>query len=123
MWASRSWAWPVEIRPDVALEDRHQVLRQCGSPRHPLEVVTFAVVVRAVEARSRNPGMQPAEQRLVADVHAKGDLRLPAIAAEVALADQDPDDQALVAREEVEREAPGQCASAAGGAVSPGRNT
>ena len=52
------------------------------------------MVVGAVEARAGKARLQPAEQRLVADVHAQRDLRLLPVAAEVALADQDAHDEA-----------------------------
>ena len=39
----------------------------------------------------------------MADVHPQGDLRLPAVAAEVALTDQQPDDQPLLDGRELER--------------------
>ena len=50
------------------------------------------MVIRPVQARSRKPLHQPAEQALVANVHPQRDLRLSAVAAERRLADQEPGD-------------------------------
>jgi hypothetical protein len=51
------------------------------------------VAVRAVQARTREEGLQPEEQRLVAYVHAQRYLRTLPITTEMALADEDADDQ------------------------------
>ncbi len=51
------------------------------------------MVVGPVELRRWEPRHDPGEQRLVPRVHPQRDLRLAAVAAEVALADEDADDQ------------------------------
>jgi hypothetical protein len=86
----------VEVRRDVGLEQRQDVLHQRRPAGHPLVVAAAGVVVGPVEAGARKAVHQPAEHRLVAGVHAQDDLRLAAVAAERALADQEPDDEAAV---------------------------
>ena len=86
----------VELGGDAALEHRQDVLDERRPARHPLVVAAAAVPVGPVQARARKALDQPAKQRLVADVHAQGDLRLLAVAPERPLADQDADETAPV---------------------------
>jgi hypothetical protein len=101
----------VEIRRDVRLEDWQQLLDERRPARHPLEVAPPAVVIRPVEPRARDARFEPAQQRFVTDVHLERDVGLTAVAAEAALAHQQPDDHALIALAQH------------GGIVSPGRKT
>ena len=59
------------------------------------------MVVGAVQTRVREPLHQPAEQRLVADVHPHRDLWLLTVTAERGLADHQPDEQASVELDEL----------------------
>ena len=54
------------------------------------------MVIGPVQPGLREALHQPAEQRLVAHVQPHGDLGLLAVAAERRLADQDPDEQAVL---------------------------
>ena len=80
----------------VRFEDGEKVLGERAAAGHPLEIVAVAVVIRPVELAAWKPRLEPAEQSLVAYVHAQGDLRLTPITAEVALADEDPEQQAAL---------------------------
>jgi len=51
------------------------------------------VVVRTVERAARVGAAQPFERLLVADVHAQGHLGLAAISTEVALPDEEPEEE------------------------------
>ena len=51
------------------------------------------MVVRAVERAARVGAAQPLEGLLVADVHSQGHLGLAAVAAEVALPDEEPEEE------------------------------
>ena len=64
------------------------------------------MVIGAVQAGRREPLDQPAEQRLVADVHPQRDLGLLAVPAERALPDQQADEQPTIeVRERVQARA------------------
>src|SRR5205814_6165778 len=73
--------------------DRKHVLRQDGPASHPLIVVAPRVAVGTIEAGSREDILQPAEDRLVADVHAKRYLGVLTVAPEVSLADEQAGDE------------------------------
>jgi len=75
---------------EVLIQERHQLLSEVGSPGHPLEVASAAVVVRTVELASGEGLLEPVEEGLVIGVHPQGDVRLPAVSSEVAFADQEP---------------------------------
>jgi hypothetical protein len=79
------------------LEDRQQLLDECWSACHPLEVAAPSVVIGPVEPRARDARFEPAQQRLVTDVHLERDVGLTAVAAEAALTHQQTDDHALIA--------------------------
>jgi hypothetical protein len=86
----------VDVRRDRVLYGREHVLDQGAAAGHPLVVGTAAVVVRPVDLGPWEALGQPAEQRLVARVHAQRHLRLPSVAAEAALADEHADEDAPV---------------------------
>ena len=86
----------IELRSQVRLEDRKDVLDQGPSSRHPLVIGSAAVVVGAVQAAAREAVHQPLEQSFVTGVHAQDDLRLASIAAEGALADEEADKKATL---------------------------
>src|SRR6266704_751791 len=83
----------VEIRREPAVEERHEFIAKVWAPGHPLKVVSPAVVIRAIEASTRKGPLQPPEDRLVPDVHSQSHLGLAAVAAEVPLSDQKPDEE------------------------------
>jgi hypothetical protein len=78
----------VDLRGENALEQWEEVVAQISATSHPLVVVPTVVVIRAVKLSSREGSLEPAEDGLVADVHAQRHLRLPTISTEVTLADQ-----------------------------------
>lgn len=84
----------VQIVMKLPLEQRQELADKDRPPRHPLIVGTPAVVIWTVESRARKAGQEPAKERFMADVHSESYLRLLAIAAERALANQQPHDQA-----------------------------
>jgi len=76
----------VEIGPMT----RHQgqdLLAQLGTPGHPLEVATPAVMVGTVQTSTKRID-DPTEELLVPGMHPQRDLRVAPIAAEVTLPDQ-----------------------------------
>src|SRR5262249_3241977 len=77
-------------------EQWEEVVAQISATSHPLVVVPTVVVIRAVELSSWEGSLEPAEDGLVADVHAQRHLRLPTISTEVTLADQQPGKKAEV---------------------------
>jgi hypothetical protein len=58
------------------------------------------VRVGAIEASPRKGLLEPAEEALVADVHAECDVGLTSVAAEVAFADEQAEDEPLLERVE-----------------------
>jgi len=76
-----------EKRPDLITEHR--------PARHPLIVITPAVMVRAVQSRRREEPFEPEENTLVAFVHPQSDLRLAAVAAEAPFAGEESEHVAL----------------------------
>ena len=54
------------------------------------------MVVGAIQPAVGKPGLEPAEDRLVADVHPQHHLRLAPVPAERALADEQADEEASV---------------------------
>jgi len=73
----------------VFFENGHEDFPQVLSPSHPLVVAAAPVVIRAVEPPTREGLLNPDKKSFVVGVHAEGDVRLAAIAAEVSLADQE----------------------------------
>ena len=61
------------------------------------------MVVGPVDLRSGEPSLEPAKERLVPRVHAERDLRLPTIAAEAPLPDEDADKDPPVQFAEITR--------------------
>jgi hypothetical protein len=86
----------IQLGTDLGFEHREEFFDESGASHHPLEVAPTTVVVRPVEARARDPIFEPAQQRFVTDVHLQCDVRLSAVAAEVALTDQQTDHHPLV---------------------------
>src|SRR5438445_10855215 len=72
----------VDSGTQLALEHRKQLVDERPPTCHPLEIGSAAVVVGAIEARTGNPLDEPVKDRLVADVHAQGHLRLLTVTAE-----------------------------------------
>lgn len=72
----------------MALQYRQEILDKSSASGHPLEVGAATVVVGAIKARSGEPGCQPAEQRLVARMHAQRHLRLLAVPAKGTFTDK-----------------------------------
>lgn len=85
----------IELWGEAAIENWYQDVSEEGASSHPLEVVPPVVVVGAVELSSRESSFEPPEHPLVSDVHAERHLGLPAVAPEVALPHQDPDEDPL----------------------------
>ena len=77
-------------------QHRKDVLDEGHAAGHPLVVAATAVAVRTVQAGAREALEKPAKERLVAHVHAQGDLGLLPVATERPLADQDADDDTAV---------------------------
>ncbi len=77
----------------MAFDERNDLIAQISTPNRPLVVRASAVMVRAVEPASRIGSPEPFEGLLVADVHAQRDLWLTPIAPEMALADEQPDEE------------------------------
>ena len=86
----------VDVGSEIRFENWEKVLGESAAAGHPLEIVAVAVVIRPVKLAARKSRLEPAEQSLVAYVHAQGDLRLTPITTEVALADEDPEQQAAL---------------------------
>lgn len=84
----------VEAFVEPRFQKRQHIMHKRGAPRHPLKVGAPAVGVGPIQPRRREPFLEPAEECLMADVHAQRDVRLTAIATERALADQDAHDDA-----------------------------
>lgn len=74
----------IEVRSQPPPQDRQKPIAQEGPPCHPLVVAPTVMVVRAVEASPRKCTFDPAEQRLVPDMHPERDLGLAAVSAKVA---------------------------------------
>ena len=87
---------PVEIRREPSVEYRHKFVTQERAPRHPLKVVSPAVMIRAIEAAPGKCPFQPLEDRLVPDVHAQSHLSLATVATEMTFPDQEPDEESEV---------------------------
>ena len=72
--------------------------------------MSIAMVIRTVEPRRRDGPVQPPDEALMPHVHPQGDLRLPPVAAEVSLAEEDTYDHSLLVGGQVE---PGHAVSVA----------
>jgi hypothetical protein len=83
----------VEIRRQPSVEERNEFVAQVGAPNHPLKVIAPAVVIRAIEAPPGKGPLQPPKDRLMPDVHPQCDVGLAAVATEVTLSDQEPDEE------------------------------
>ena len=79
---------------ELLLEDGQNLVDQRHAAGHPLEVGPPAVVVRTVEAAVREALGQPAQERLVPDMHAECDLGLLTVTTKRALTDQQSDHHA-----------------------------
>src|SRR5580693_9048053 len=90
----------VEGGEEVAVEDGHQLLAERSAPHHPLEIAPPAVLIGAIEPATGEGADQPPEEGLVIRVHAERHLRLLAVAAEMTLADQQPQEDADFDRRE-----------------------
>jgi hypothetical protein len=86
----------VEIAVEALLEDREHIVDKRRSPGHPLKIRSASVGIGAIETRMREAVDEPAEERLVADVHPQRDVGLPSISSERPLADQHTDQHALL---------------------------
>lgn len=86
----------VEGWVEVLIQERHELFPEEGSPGHPLEVASAAVVVGTVELASGEGLLEPAEEGLVVGVHPQGDVRLAAVSSEVAFADEEPQEDAYL---------------------------
>jgi hypothetical protein len=76
---------------DAAGDERGEDAAQIVAARDPLIVVAASMGVGPVEPAAREGLFSPAEELLVAYVHAQCDRRLPAVAAERSLADEHPE--------------------------------
>jgi hypothetical protein len=83
----------VEKRQRVH-QERPEVLAKGAAADHPLVVVAPAVVVRPIEASPRDCRRKPEEELLVPGVHPKGHVGLAPVTPEVALPDEQPDQEA-----------------------------
>ncbi len=81
---------------EVAIQERHELFPEKGSPGHPLEVASAAVVVGTVELASGEGLLEPTEEGLMVGVHPQGYVRLAAVSSEVAFADEEPQEDAYV---------------------------
>lgn len=86
------------VRPEVGVEDGHQLIPQEGRSGHPLVVAPTRMVVRPIQAAAGEVGHEPREDRLVIGMHPKRDLRLPPVATEVTLAHEQADKESGVER-------------------------
>ena len=73
----------------MALDQRDDVVAEISPPGRPLEIRSPPVMVRTVESTARVRPPKPLEGLLMTDVHAEGHLRLATVAPEMALADQE----------------------------------
>jgi len=83
----------VQTRREKPVEHGREFIAQERAARHPLQIIPPAVVVRPVDTAARERPLQPVEDRLVPDMHAQGHVRLASVAAEMALADQEADQE------------------------------
>jgi hypothetical protein len=83
----------VDLLPGQLAQQRDQ-LRAKGRPSdHELQIVAAAVSIGPVQSRPANPIVEPEKKALVADVHSQGDLRLLAVAAEMPVRHEEPEDE------------------------------
>lgn len=83
---------------EVAAQNREEFRAQKRPSRHPLVIVATAVMVRAIHFRVRKLFLKPAEQLLMAHMHAESDLRLLAISPKMALANEHSDQEPFLKR-------------------------
>jgi hypothetical protein len=86
----------VGVEVICGFKDRKDVLDQRRAPRGPLEEAPLTVLVRAVQLRARERGVQPAQEILMSHVHLRRDVRRPAVSPEGALGDEEADDDPAV---------------------------
>lgn len=84
----------VEVRREVLVQEGDEVVAKGLAPDHPLVVAPSSVVVGAVELAAGEGLLQPEEEGFVVRVHAECDLGLSPVAAEVAFADEDSEEEA-----------------------------
>ena len=86
----------VEPVVKLLLEQRQDVPDKRPAPRHPLVIRAPTVVIGSIQASVGQALEQPPEDGFVPHVHPQGHLRLLAIAAERAFADEKTDDHASI---------------------------
>ncbi len=85
----------IQLRK-MTLENWKQFLAERFASDHPLEVVPAAMVVGAVKPGARDLRSQPVKELTVPHMHPQGYLRVEAVAAEVALSNEDSNEKALL---------------------------
>ncbi|MHB1808359.1 MAG: hypothetical protein ACYCU0_03585 [Solirubrobacteraceae bacterium] len=93
----------VEIVAEDGLDDREDFLDERVAARHPLIIGASAVRVRPIEARAWKSSVKPAKERLVSGVHSQRYLGVASVAAEMALSDQYPRNDATVQPRQLRR--------------------
>ncbi len=77
----------------MPFHEGNDVIAEIPAPSRPLVVRPAAVMIGTVEPTARIRRPQPFERLLVAGVHPEGDLRLAPVTTEMALSDQQTDQE------------------------------
>lgn len=80
---------------EVAGQDREELFAQQPTARHPLIIVSTPVEIWPVDFGGGKFSFEPAEELLMAGMHAQSHLRLLAVTAEVPFSNQDSDQKPL----------------------------
>src|SRR5271169_963779 len=83
-------------RLKMTKNNRQQPFAKRLASGHPLEIVPSPMMVRTVERRAGDHHKQPSKELLMSHVHSQGYLRLPPVAAEMAFANQNAEEEAFV---------------------------
>jgi hypothetical protein len=102
----------------VGIQLREDLVDEGTTAGHPLVIVPAGVVVGPVEPGCREARLEPAKDPFVPNMHPQHDLGLATIAAERALADEQPGENAAIELGERIHDA-----GSNRDAVSPGRKT
>ena len=86
----------VDLRHRQGVEQRHELVAQHLTPRHPLVIGTAAVLIGTVQLRGGKQAQHRLEDSHAPSVHPECDMGLLSVSAEMALTDQDSEQKPLV---------------------------